>query len=436
MKAWKVVALAVVLSSGLLFAFSSKKEVKHHYTTWRSIPKGCVFRTLMGEESSDSSFVYKTDEKVQATILHGLGWISRAQNPDGGWGAGSHARQDIMDPHAVLSDPATTAIVGMALLRSGNTFTSGDYVKQLRSALDYTLRAVEGSVNNPYNITDQQGTQIQIKLGQNIDVVMASQFLTNSLDQLKNDRATESRVKKAIDICVSKIQKAQQSNGSMAGSGWAGVLQSSFATNALEAAQANGVKVDDQALQRARDFQKNNYDPKTGEVNTDMGAGVLLYSVSGSTRSSAKEARRVSEEMEKAKHEGRLSANAPVTQENLEKIGFQSADAMKYATAYEVYQSAKLAAQRSDVMDGFGSNGGEEFLSYLQTGESMIIGKDSSWKQWYDNMAGRLLHIQNDDGSWSGHHCITSPVFCTATCVLILSVNNDVDRLVELGKEK
>jgi hypothetical protein len=24
-------------------------------------------------------------------------------------------------------------------------------------------------------------------------------------------------------------------------------------------------------------------------------------------------------------------------------------------------------------MDGFGSNGGEEFLSYLQTGESMLI---------------------------------------------------------------
>ena len=28
-----------------------------------------------------------------------------------------------------------------------------------------------------------------------------------------------------------------------------------------------------------------------------------------------------------------------------------------------------------NVMNGFGSNGGEEFLSYLQTGEGMIMGK-------------------------------------------------------------
>jgi hypothetical protein len=85
-------------------------------------------------------------------------------------------------------------------------------------------------------------------------------------------------------------------------------------------------------------------------------------------------------------------------------------------------------------MDGFGSNGGEEFLSYLQTGESMIINKDNTWQNWYDNISGRLVHIQNNDGSWNGHHCITSPVFCTATCLLILSVNEDIDKLTELGK--
>ena len=107
---------------------------------------------------------------------------------------------------------------------------------------------------------------------------------------------------------------------------------------------------------------------------------------------------------------------------------------MKFSTAYEVYQSAKVQAQREDVMDGFGSNGGEEFLSYLQTGESMIIGKDDSWKNWYDNTSGRLLNIQNNDGSWNGHHCITSPVFCTATCLLILSVNNDIDQLTKVGQ--
>ena len=164
-----------------------------------------------------------------------------------------------------------------------------------------------------------------------------------------------------------------------------------------------------------------------------MGAGVVLYSVTGSARASAKEARKAEEEIAQAKKDGRLAANAAPTAQNLEQIGFAKDEAMKYATSYSIYQSAKVQAQRQDVMDGFGSNGGEEFMSYLQTGESMIIGKDNEWKKWYDNMSGRLLRIQNDDGSWSGHHCITSPVFCTATCLLILSVSNDAEKLINLG---
>ena len=107
-----------------------------------------------------------------------------------------------------------------------------------------------------------------------------------------------------------------------------------------------------------------------------------------------------------------------------QQFSFKSGDAL-YAT-YE--------CRTVDVMQGFGNNGGEEFLSYLQTGEGMIMGKDKEWKKWYDNMNGRLLKIQNQDGSWNGHHCITSPVFCTATCLLILSVNNDIEQLVAMGK--
>jgi len=438
MKTWKATALALVAcSSVILVSFSLRKEttVKHR-STYRSIPKGCVYRTLMGEESSDSSFIYLTPEKVRLSLNKGLAWLSTAQNDNGGWGAGSHARQDVMDPHAVAADPATTSMVAMAMLRTGSTLTSGEYSKQLKKALQYLLNAVETSSPSDFNITREQGTQIQTKLGQNIDVILTSQFLTNILDYLNHDQALKVRVRKAVDICVAKIQRAQDANGSTVGSGWAGVLQSSFATNALEAAQARGADVDEKALEKSREFQKNNYDPKTGNINTDMGAGVMLYSVTGSARASAKEARRVEEEMEKAKREGKLPKSAPVTAENLAEIGFAKDDAMRYSTAYEVYQSAKVRAQSDEVMDGFGSNGGEEFLSYLQTGESMIIGKDKTWTQWYDNISGRMLNIQNDDGSWSGHHCITSPVFCTATCLLILSVNNDVDKLIELGREK
>jgi hypothetical protein len=398
-------------------------------------PKGCVFRTVMGEESSALNSVYKTPEKVLAAIDRGLSWIIRAQNNKGGWGAGTHSRQDIIDPHAVEADPATTAMVSMALLRSGSTLKDGLYSAQLQKALEYLIVATENSEPSSYNITTLTGTQIQTKLGQHIDVILTAQFFSNILDYVNHDNELKKRIQKNLNTCVSKIQRAQDSSGNIAGAGWAGVLQSSFATNALEAAQTKGIAVDEEALAKSREAQKNNFDTKTGDVKTDRGAGVMLYSVSGSARASAKEARRVEEEIKKAKRSGTLAENAPVTSENLQKIGFDKDDAMKYSTAYEVYQSAKVQAQREDVMDGFGSNGGEEFLSYLQTGESMIIGKDNAWQAWYDNISGRMLKIQNDDGSWNGHHCITSPVFCTATSLLILSINNDIDKLTEVGEK-
>ncbi|MBI1766812.1 MAG: hypothetical protein HYR67_00380 [Bacteroidetes bacterium] len=441
MKTLKIIHIAagiglLAISAFVFSSFSSNKKNKATYrTTYRSIPRGCVFRTLMGEESSEGNFTFKTPEKVAVSIEKGLTWIVKAQHPSGGWGAGSHSRQDVMDPHAVQPDPATTSMVAMAILRTGTTLSSGLYSQQLTDAVNYLLNTVENSEANSNNITDQTGTQIQIKLGQNIDVILTSQFLSNLLPYLDSKPQLKVRVKKNLNVCVLKIQHAQDANGSISGSGWAGVLQSSFATNALESAQAQGAKVDNDALTKARDFQKGNYDAKTGSVNTDMGAGVMLYSVTGSARASAKEARKVEEEIAKAKQTGKLSPSAPPSAESLEQIGYSKDDAMKYSTAYNVYNSAKVQAQRDDVMDGFGSNGGEEFLSYLQTGESMIISKDNSWDNWYNNISGRMLKIQNDDGSWSGHHCITSPVFCTATSLLILSVSNDAEHLMELGKD-
>ena len=435
MKIWKMYAGILFLFAGtiLLFAFAMRRADPVKKRIPFVAPKGCVFRTIMGEESSADHSPHKTPEKVQVAVEHGLSWMMAAQQGNGGWGAGAHRRQDVTNPHAVETDPATTAMVAMAMLRSGTTFSEGPYSRNLRKALEHLLEAVERAPDNSNNITSQTGTQIQTKLGSNIDVILTSQFLSNIQPYVQHDDALAARVNKCQAICVDKIQKAQDGNGSIAGSGWAGVLQSSFATNALEAAEAGGIDVDREALEKARQFQKNNYNSKTGDVNTDLGAGIVLYSVSGSVRASAKEARRAEEELMKAKREGKISQNAAPSAENLEKIGYAKDDALQYATAYAVYQSAKVEAQREDVMNGFGNNGGEEFLSYLQTGESMIINKDESWQTWYDNMSGRILKIQNEDGSWQGHHCITSPVFCTATCLLILSVNNDVKRLIELG---
>ena len=398
--------------------------------------KGCVFKTVYEGEGLDPSFILATPQPVIKSEERGLKWLVQAQAANGGFGSGTHARQDIVDPHAVSADPATTAMVGMALLRLGNSLEKGEYSDQLKRATEYILDQVEKSPKGAINITTLTGTQIQSKLGANIDVALAAQFLTNLSAKLDEQQPMKLRAMRALNTCVGMIQRSQNSDGSVQGDGWAGVLQSSFAANALESAKSIGADVDDEALDLARNYQKSNFDVEQGSVATERAAGVTLYAVSGSSRSSAMEAREVNEVIVKARKEGKVKADAPVSVKALEDAGYSKGEAEKLNTAYNVYTAAKSQAQDENVTSGFGNNGGEEFLSFLQTGESLVIAKDDGWKNWYQQTTGRLVSIQNQDGSWNGHHCITSPVFCTATSLLILSVNNDIEHLLEQGAVK
>ena len=69
---------------------------------------------------------------------------------------------------------------------------------------------------------------------------------------------------------------------------------------------------------------------------------------------------------------------------------------------------------------GSGSQGGEEFLSYMNLGESLVVEGGAAWKYWDSRMTASLDRAQNGDGSWSGRHCITGRTFCTATALLTL----------------
>ena len=436
MKKSFIIASAVALASAstiVLFSFNTAPTHECCMKPAAERPPGCVFKTVYEGEGLDPNFVLKTPAEVLASEGKAYDWMAKAQNDDGGFASGTHANQGVMDPHAAKSDPATTAMVSMSLLRAGSTLTEGRFAKVLASTTEFLLKAVENSPSDALNITDLTGTQIQVKLGQNIDVALTAQYLSNLMARMPCNDNKHDRWLQALNKCTAKIQKSQTDNGSVAGNGWAGVLQSSFATNALESAQHVGAAVDEKALEKARDFQQGNFDAATGTVATGAAAGVTLYAVSSSTRNSAKQAREVKEVMAKARKEGKVKAEAPVSVENLLDAGMNRDDAEKANTAYQVYEAAKVQSQADNVVSGFGNNGGEEFLSFLQTGESLVINKDNSWKNWYASTTARLVEIQNQDGSWNGHHCITSPVFCTATSLLILSVNNDIEALVAQG---
>lgn len=408
-------------------------------------PPSCVFKSLMGEESNDSAFIFHTPAAALKSIGEGLAFLTKVQSADGGWSAqmgefgGKYGRMnqskrydndkgtDVLE--AAPSDPASTAMVCMALMRCQNTLQKGPYANQLAKGIEFLLKTTEQNRQTEGNNTTISGTQPQRKLGANIDVVLTAQCFSNLLHYLDKADPMYAKVKNSLGQCVQKIESNQMSDGSFKNSGWAGVLQSSFANNALESAQAQGVQVNDTVLEKSRNYQNSNLDVSSGRVKTDKGAGIILYSVSSSSRASAQEARKAKDAYEKAQQSGILKKEEKLTAANLEKAGLKQSDALRYATAYEVNAVSKVTAQRADVMSGFGNNGGEEFLSYLQTGEGLIIARDTTWKNWYVNISGKMIKIQNEDGSWNGHHCITSPVFCTATCLLVLSVNNDIAML-------
>lgn len=382
---------------------------------------------------------FEPERKVRPVpqfLQKGLEWLAAAQFENGGWGAGSHSNQSIRDPRAVQVDPATTAFSAMALMRSGSTLSSGQYSKNVSRALSYLLAMAEASPEEGANITSLTGTQPQAKMGQNVDVTMCAQFFSRILPETARDAKLKKRVTNALNKCLRKIERGQNRDGSWAGGGWAGVLQSAMANSALEAAQAAGAPVDEAILERSRDYQKSNVDAKTGEVRTESSAGVSLYSITSNQRATAAEARDAERRINEAKRQGLLKDDAPVTKENLMGAGASEKDADRLAKAHEQNKSAQKMLNDESVMAGFGNNGGEEYLSYMMTAESMVITRDSEYDAWYQNMSRRLGKIQDGNGSWTGHHCITSPVFCTAAVVMTLTADRDADLLVQEHKKQ
>ena len=368
---------------------------------------------------------------IDPFMTTGIDYLVKAQHEDGGWGGGSHSAQDIRDPHAVKTDPGSTSFAAMALMRAGHLPFAGEHAEALLKATKYVVGAVEQAKEDGPLITDIEGTQLQTKLGRIIDTSMASQFLSRVLPYTEPDAALQERVEKALDKCIRKIEISQGEDGSWTTSGWAPVLQSSMNNQALELAGVAGRKVNEEVLDRSREYQRKNVNAATGEVVADAAAGVRFYAGAAAQRAAAKDAVEAEVALEDARREGKVEADAKVTAENLEKAGYSTETATLKATAYNQNQSLLGKLNDEGYLSGFGNNGGEEFISYMLTSESIVITGGDSWEKWNKKMHTMFEKIQNKDGSWSGHHCITSPVICTSAAILCLTADRDTHVLLE-----
>lgn len=367
-------------------------------------------------------------------MKNSLEWLAKAQFSNGGFGAGTHANQGVSDPHAVQVDPATTAFVATAFVRSGSTHKTGQYANEVSKSMNWLLKHVESLPSDATSFTSVTGTQPQRKLGQNIDATFTSQFFTRMLDLTDEEPELHQRLENGVAVCVRLIENTQNNDGSFAGGSWAGVLQSSMANSALEQAEVNGVKVNSKKLKASRSYQRSNFDVSTGAAKTEAAAGVSLYAISSTNRATARNARRAQRVMEKAKEEGKVDQNAEIDLDNLQQAGLEEEDAEAVIADFKANEMTTKQLQKDDVLSGFGNNGGEEFLSFMMTSESLVITGGDAWEDWNKRMNKTLSKIQNNDGSWSGHHCITSPVFCTAAAIMTLTTDRDVEYLASQEK--
>ena len=326
----------------------------------------------------------------QAAVDKGLRWLASVQGKNGGWGQDGGETSYIRQSERMETtgnDVANTSVAALALWRSGKQ----EYRANVERAVEFVVRSVEASPIEGLAVTNVTGSQIQRKLGPFIDTFFAARLL-GEVDGVM-PKALQPRVRAALEKCVRKIEANQLKDGSWnISGGWAPILGTSMASQSLRIAKEKGVKVEQAKLDNVA-----RYTAQMADAESRGGAG----------RGSAPAA----------------AASAGVSlysrAQQLEELSRTDKD--RKANAKEIDTIARDLRSENFVR-GFGSMGGEEFFSYLNISDSLRRTGGPQWKEWNESIQARLVRLQNNDGTWAGHHCITGRVAVTSAAILTMLV--------------
>jgi hypothetical protein len=369
---------------------------------------------IYAETAFSGDYNVAKNDPVSVATAKGLKWLISVQGKDGGWGQDGGETSYVRQGERLESpgnDVANTAVAAEALLHSGATASSGEYREPLRRAVDFILKRVEQSPADGLAVTDQQGTQIQRKLGPFIDTFLTSKLLAE-LDGNMGDAQANARVRQSLQKCVAKIEKNQLKDGSWnISGGWAPILGTSIASQSLHMAYAKKVPVSQLAMDKVEAYTAASAAPKAsaagvGGVGAGVGSGRVA--VAGLAPSGA------------ATTDGSAGVSLYGKAQQLEQLSRTEGDRTKNAR-----QIQEIRGQLSDqrFVAGFGSIGGEEFFSYLNISDSLRRTGGAEWTKWNGDMQAKLVKLQNEDGTWAGHHCITGRVAVTSAALLLLSAD-------------
>ncbi len=368
-------------------------------------------------------------------VKKGLSYLVNQQHKDGGWGQGGGWRQggnaggrvegaDVADP----SDLGNTCIAVLALMRSGSTPTKGEYAKNVAQGVEFILSRVEKADKDSLYLTDVRNTQLQVKIGPYVDTFLA-QLVMSELKGKMPDAKAEKKLLAAFDKTMTKIAKHQKGDGNFAkNEAWASTLSMALCSKGLNRAAQMGFEVPKDVLARDQKVNEAGLDRKTGTftapapgsagVPATSDAGVAIYRQSGQTSGLQESVNTLKQKEEQNRTIVKSPDAAPAAK----------AAATADLTRLEQAETAQKVAvdgliRRLDdkaFIQGFGNNGGEEFLSYMNISETLVVRGGKDWTAWDKGICDALTHAQDKDGGWSGQHCITGRTFCTGAALLTM----------------
>ena len=310
--------------------------------------------------------IEQTKKSVEA-VREGLTWIEQTKGRQGGYGT------DIFEPE----DIGCSAMVGLALLADGSTPSQGPNKSHLQQIVNYLIQRVDEMPSG--NITSATGTQLQNKIGSQAHTFFALLFLSQIYGETGIHKKTREAVAKLLDVVV----KAQSPRGDWGQESWAPTLGTVMGWTSLRSAHFAG-------------FTVGGSPEKT--------AGHLIEQM----------------KVTRGRNDGHwmhtLYKNATGIRV-LYAMGKEDEEVSK-----EAFKNVLKLVSRDNT--AFNQAGGEEFLAFHLITETMLQKEGEDWANWFPKVRDKMLDVQNADGSWTGHHCITSRTFCTAAACLVLSAPN------------
>jgi hypothetical protein len=407
----------------------------------------------VGDTIAKTDFAVKPKD-LSASAKKGLEYLVKSQQDDGGWNQGGGWRTGgggrvdgpkVEDP----SDIGNTCFALLALLRAGNTATEGEYKENVKKGLAFIILKVEKADKDSLYVTDVKNTQLQSKIGPYVDTFLVNlvlaEFRGKSGDQ-------EKKLIAALEKTMTKIVRHQTADGGFAGNGgWASTLSMGICNKSIARAKERGAVVDEVVLKRAQ---------AQATAATTGAAPAAVPGASGKLAADAPKAGRAGDAGVGLYAQSQGAGNTQDILNSLRLDGAKARDVLKDEKASKAdkdkaektlgeLKQAEVANDKvqeqlaknvkdNNFVAGFGSNGGEEFLSFMNISEALILKGGKDWEEWDAKMVKGLEKAQDKDGSWQGHHCITGKTFCTAGALLVLMADRTpfpVD-VLKAAKEK